>query len=132
MARALERYTEHLEWRSGADLQAFARQELGDGKRKSLRLFHGVIGYRTKPAGVCVTDPAAALAWARENLPEAVVEGLDRKALADRLLDTGEALPFAALIPAAETFDLGARPGPAAVRRWRLLRRRRVRSQACP
>ena len=47
---------------------------------------------------------AAALAWARENLPAAVVERLDRKALAERLLDTGEALPFAALEPSEEVF----------------------------
>ncbi len=104
MARAEEREAEALEWRYGGALQTFLRTETDGGKRKSIRLFHGVIGYRTRPAGVSVTDPAAALAWAKDNLPAAVVEALDRKALSDRLTATGEALPFAALQPAEEVF----------------------------
>ena len=104
MARACERRAEHLEWKYGANLQTWLEAELAGGKGKSKRLPHGVIGYRTKPAGVCLTDPAAALAWAKENLPDAVTEAIDRKALAARLLDTGEVLPFAALQPAEETF----------------------------
>jgi phage host-nuclease inhibitor protein Gam len=104
MARACERDAEHLEWKYGGALQTWLQAELKDGKRKSKTLPHGVIGYRTKPAGVSITDPAAALAWAKDNLPAAVVEALDRKALADRLLDTGKALPFAALQSAEEVF----------------------------
>ena len=104
MARACERQAEMLEWKYGGALQTWLEAELQGGKGKSKRLPHGVIGYRTKPAGVCLTDPAAALAWAKENLPDAVTEAIDRKALAARLLDTGEALPFAALTPAEETF----------------------------
>ena len=104
MARACERRAEHLEWKYGANLQTWLEAELAGGKGKSKRLPHGVIGYRTKPAGVCLTDPAAALAWAKENLPDAVTEVLDKKALAARLLDTGEALPFAALQPTEEVF----------------------------
>ena len=104
MARACERQAEMLEWKYGGALQTWLEAELAGGKGKSKRLPHGVIGYRTKPAGVCLTDPAAALAWAKENLPDAVTEALDRKAMAARLLDTGESLPFAALTPAEETF----------------------------
>ena len=104
MARACERRAEHLEWKYGGALQHFLEGETEGSKRKSVRLPHGVLGYRTRPAGVCLTDPGAALAWARENLPAAVTESLDRKALAARLLDTGEALPFAALTPPEETF----------------------------
>ncbi len=51
-----------------------------------------------------VTDSAAALSWAKEHLAAAVIEGLDKKALAERLLDTGEALPFAALQATEEVF----------------------------
>jgi endonuclease/exonuclease/phosphatase (EEP) superfamily protein YafD len=60
--------------------------------------------YRTKPAAVSVTDPAAALSWAQEHLPDAVTLHLDKKALSDRLTATGEALPFAAFQPAEEVF----------------------------
>lgn len=54
-------------------------------------------------AGVCLTDPAATPVWAKENLP-AVTEALDRKALATRLLETGEALPFVTLTLPEEVF----------------------------
>lgn len=104
MARAEEREAEALEWKFGGAIQTWLRGEIEGGKRRSVRLFHGVVGYRTKPAGVSVTDQAAALSWARQNAPAAVVEALDKKALAETLLTTGEALPFAALQPAEDVF----------------------------
>ena len=105
MAREQEREAEQLEWRFGPALQAFVRQELAGGKRKSVRLYNGVLGYRTKPAGVTVTDEAAALSWAVENDLDAVISTrLDKKALGDLLLSTGEAVPFARLNPADEVF----------------------------
>ena len=102
MARACERKAERLEWKYGGPLQTWLRAETADGKAKSKRLPHGVLGYRTKPAGVCVTDSGAALAWAKENLPDAL--RVDKKALGDALLSTGEAHPFAAFQPAEEVF----------------------------
>ena len=84
-------------------MQTYLQAELAGGRDKSKRLPHGMIGYRTKPTGVCLTDPAAAPAWAKENLP-AVTEALDRKALATRLLETGEALPFVTLTLPEEVF----------------------------
>jgi|GEM_PF-3559781 len=102
MARAEERKAEALEWRYGGAIQTYLRAELGNGSGKSKRLPHGVIGYRTKPAGVQVTDPGAALAWAAENLPGAL--RVDKKALGDALLATGEAVPFAAFQAAEEVF----------------------------
>lgn len=104
MARACERSAEALEWKYGGNLQTWLEAELAGGKNKSKRLPHGVLGYRTKPAGVSVTDPAALLAWTKANLPEAVTEALDKKALAARLLDTGEAADGARLTPAEEVF----------------------------
>ncbi|MGI4788797.1 MAG: hypothetical protein ACRYFS_08100 [Janthinobacterium lividum] len=104
MARAEERSAEALEWKYGAALQTWLRAELAGTAKKSKRLFHGVLGYRQKPAGVSVTDPAAALSWAKENLPAAVTEGLDKKVLAEQLLSTGEALAFAKLSPAEDVF----------------------------
>jgi hypothetical protein len=106
MARAEERNAEALEWKYGAALQLWLKAELAGSDRKSKRLFHGVIGYRTRPAGAVVTDPAAALAWVRENLPGAVVESLDRKALTARLIETGEAPSGIILAPAEEVFYL--------------------------
>ena len=104
MARAEERKADAPEWKYGAALQTFLRAEIAGGKKKSVRLYNGVLGYRMRPAGVSVTDPAAALSWAQENLPAAVTLSLDKKALADALLATGEALDFARLNPAEEVF----------------------------
>lgn len=102
MARACERKAEALEWKYGGAIQTYLQAELAGGKGKSKRLPHGVIGYRTKPAGVAVTDPAAALAWTLAHLPAAL--RVDKKALGDALLATGEALPFAAFQPSEEVF----------------------------
>ncbi len=104
MARACERKAEALEWKYGGAIQTYLQAETEGGKKKSVRLPHGVIGYRTKPAGVQVTDPAALLAWTKANFPAAVVEALDKKVLATWLLESGEAADGARLSPAEEVF----------------------------
>ncbi len=104
MARAEERKAEALEWKYGGALQTFLRAEIAGGKKKSVRLYNGVLGYRTKPAAAVVTDPAAALAWAQEFLPAAVTLTLDKKVLAETLLTSGESVDFARLNPAEEAF----------------------------
>ena len=109
MARAEERKVNALEWKYGAALQTWLRAELEGGKRKSVRLYNGCLGLRTKPAGVHVTDPAAALGWAKEHLPGAVLEALDKKALSALLLErslmeNGEAVPFAEFQAAEDLF----------------------------
>ena len=104
MAREEEREAEALEWRYGPAIQTWLNGELKDGHKKSKRLYHGVVGYRTRPAGVSVTNPAAAMSWARTSCPAAVTETLDRKALTARLLETGEDVDFAFFQPEQETF----------------------------
>ncbi len=106
MAREEEREAEKLEWKYGPAIQTWLNAELAEGKgvKKSKRLYHGVVGYRAKPASVSVTNPTAALHWARASCPAAVTETLDRKALASALLETGEAVGFAVFVPEEETF----------------------------
>ena len=104
MARACERQAEALEWKYGPALQTWLRAETEGGKRKSKTLPHGVLGYRTKPAGVNITDATAAGQWAREFCPDALVTSMDRKALGAALLETGEVVDFAAFTPAEEVF----------------------------
>jgi hypothetical protein len=104
MARACERQADALEWQFGPAIQTWLRAEIDGGKKKSVRLYHGIVGLRTKPAGVSITDPAAALAWAQEFLPDAVAVRLDKKALADALLTSGEAVDFATLNREEEVF----------------------------
>lgn len=120
MAKQAEAEADALEWRFGPALQAFAREQLTGGKRKSLTLFHGTLGFRTVPAGVVVGNEAGALAWAKDNLPGAVVERLDKAALTKALLSTGEAMDFAAFTPEDQRFfikqasDAGPGEGKAA------------------
>lgn len=104
MAKQAESEATFLEWKYGAALQDLARRELAGGKRKSLTLFNGVLGFRTKPAGCQIGDTKAALDWARVNLPAAVVETVDRAAIVKTLLETGEAVDFAAFTPGEEVF----------------------------
>ncbi len=104
IARAHEAEADGLEFRFGPGLQAFTQRELSGGKRKSLRLLNGVLGYRTRAASVSVTNPTAALEYARLNYPAAVVETLDRKALSAALLETGEAVDWAFFQPEEQVF----------------------------
>ena len=105
MARAEERQAEMLEWKYGADLRRYANNCLAGGKKKSLRLYNGQIGFRTKPESVTITDEAGALAWVKTYLPgSAIIERVDKKEVASVLLSTGEAVPFATYQEAEEVF----------------------------
>ena len=104
IARQHEAEADGLEFRYGPVLQALTRRETEGTRRKSLRLLNGVLGFRQRPAGVQITNPREALCWARQHLPAAVSEALDRKALSDALMATGEAVDFAAFTPAEDVF----------------------------
>ena len=104
MAREQDQAAAFLEWKFGPALQAFTRAQTENGKKKSVRLPNGVLGYRTKPASVTIGDVQAATAWAKVNLPAAVVTTIDKKAVTDALKETGEAVPFAAFTPSEEVF----------------------------
>ena len=124
MAKQAENDAAFLEMRFGQALQDFARKELAGSHRKSLPLYHGTLGWRSQAARVVIAgdkdaQAAAALKWAKANLPEAVCirETLDRRAVlglvGERLqadgecvvdTATGEVLPFATVHPAEEKF----------------------------
>jgi len=124
MAKQAENDAAFLELRFGQALQDFARKELAGSHRKSLPLYHGTLGWRTHPARVVIAgdkdaEAAAALQWAKDNLPEAVCvkETLDRRAVlglvgdrlqadGERVIDTatGAVLSFATVQPAEEKF----------------------------
>jgi len=101
MAREADAEAESLLFLFGPALQDFARREL-TGKKKSIRLYHGVLGYRTKPAAVIITNEPEARAWAEANCPTAL--RVDSRILAARLLETGEVIDGAQLVPAEEVF----------------------------
>lgn len=111
MARAEDQEAAFLEMRYGAAIQEFVRKDIKGTRHKSVRLYHGVIGFRQKPAHVEIGDPAKALAHAKEYVPDAVVERLDRRVFDKALLEAGEVVEFAALVPAADEFYIKTNQG---------------------
>jgi hypothetical protein len=69
------RFLSRAEWerrRWGSQLEAFARKQLGGGKRKTLNLAHGSVAFRKTQGRTTLTNMAEAVAWAEENHPEIV------------------------------------------------------------
>lgn len=73
--RRAQRREEDLMGRYGPQLETWTRSELAarqGGRRKSLALPAGQVGYRSTPVTVAVEDALAATAWALVNLPASV------------------------------------------------------------
>jgi phage host-nuclease inhibitor protein Gam len=68
-------------------LGPWATRELATGKRKSLKLLGGTVGFRSSPPAVEVLDHDAALAYCKTFAPELVriKEELDKKEIKKRL-----------------------------------------------
>jgi phage host-nuclease inhibitor protein Gam len=107
-ARA-KREEEFFMFRFGQQLFQFARQKISEagGRRKSVGLPAGTVGFRSEPAKLVVDDEAAVIAWAKQFVPELVgtVERLSKSGLNDHLEQTGE-IPDAGvhIEPARERF----------------------------
>ena len=75
----------------------FARQQLREenGRRKSVNLPAGRIGFRAEPAKLIVDDEATVIAWAKQNKPALVqtIERLSKIALNQHVETTGEIPP---------------------------------------
>lgn len=93
----------------GRQAEAWAKGEIEKqkGKRKSIPLPAGVIGFRTVNACLQVDDEQAVLRWASEHCPSAVVvvKKLSRTELKGHFEKTGEVPPEGAHVePRKETF----------------------------
>lgn len=73
--RRAEREEKTLMFLFGRQLEAWAKAEIAGlgGRRKSLALPAGTVGYRQTPLRLVVDDEKAVLAWARDHCPAAVV-----------------------------------------------------------
>jgi len=91
--RAL-REEEFFMGRYGAQLEAWCRGEVAKlkGRRKSLNLPGGSVGFRRVEAKLVIDDEAEVLTWARQHLPGAVtsVEKLSKSAINKHFENTGE------------------------------------------
>ena len=75
---------------------------------KTIRLPVGQLGWRRVPGGPRVIDDAAALAWARQALPQAVrvEESVDRHTIRAYVERTGELPPGVEIKPDEERFGV--------------------------
>lgn len=73
--RRAEREETTLLFLFGRQVEAWAKTEIAKlkGKRKSINLPAGCIGFRTVTSRLIVDDEARVLAWAKHHLPDAVV-----------------------------------------------------------
>jgi phage host-nuclease inhibitor protein Gam len=78
MKAAIIRDRESLDRRFSSELRAWASENM-PVKSKTLHLLTGSVSFRTVRGGPRIADSREVEAWARENLPEAVIEKIDYK-----------------------------------------------------
>ncbi|HZK82445.1 MAG TPA: host-nuclease inhibitor Gam family protein [Humisphaera sp.] len=96
-------------FRYGAELLDYARRKIAaqGGRRKSVNLPAGVVGFRHEGPKLLVDDEAAVIAWAKQHNPELVktIENLSKSALNQHMEETGEVPDVGIRIePAGEKF----------------------------
>jgi phage host-nuclease inhibitor protein Gam len=93
---AIMRDKEAFERRFLSEIRAWAEGQL-TGKTKTLHLLSGSISFRSVKGGPRIKDHSDVLAWAQENLPEAVVPTVtlkvDAQAVKDHVKAWGEIPP---------------------------------------
>ena len=111
IVRQLESEADGLRYCYEGELQNYVRRELAakGSRRKSLTLLQGTAAFRSVPAALKISDPAAALRYAVSSLPAAVTTrpALDAekyRAAAESAAKTGQTLPGVETVPARETF----------------------------
>jgi phage host-nuclease inhibitor protein Gam len=91
--RRAEREEMTLLFLFGRQIENWAKEEITllNGKRKSLGLPAGTVGFRTIAPKLVIDDENVVLKWAKENLPAAVavVEKLSKSAINDYAEQTG-------------------------------------------
>jgi hypothetical protein len=99
--RRTQRDEQWLLGRYGGELEEWLRQQLlaEKGRRKSVALPAGTVGFRAEPQRLAVADEQALAAWCRANLPAAlrVETHVLKGAVKDHVAATGE-LPIGAEI----------------------------------
>jgi phage host-nuclease inhibitor protein Gam len=96
--RRAEREAEWFRRRFGAELEAWTREEIHKfkGRKKSIHLPAGTVGFRRLGPKLVIDDAAAVLAWAKVHHPKAIVmlPKLD-KAMLNKLFEEAAEVPDA-------------------------------------
>jgi hypothetical protein len=108
----IERYTAWLEEENAGHARSIewlesqiraAAQTYDFGSKRSRKLAEGTFGFRTTPGKTAITDPDAAVAFAKEHgIP--VKESVGVREIKEYIDSTGEALPFVEQTPPVDTF----------------------------
>jgi hypothetical protein len=89
-----ERQEQFLLHRFGAELEQWARQQIGKQypRRRSVRLPAGVLGFRNTLPKLIVTDESKLTGWCRKHLPGAlkVIERVLKSEVRNHMNSTGE------------------------------------------
>ncbi len=70
--RRAEREEEFFLHAYGRQLEDWARAEIAKGRRKSVKLPAGTLGFRTDPPKLDVMDETMLIAWCKQSLPTAL------------------------------------------------------------
>ena len=106
--RRTQRERDFLMMRYGPQLERWTREQLEQtkGRRKSVLLLAGTVGFRQISAKLVVDNATAVLKWAKRACDSAVVvvEKVSKTALNEHLASTGEIPTGAHLEPATKKF----------------------------
>jgi hypothetical protein len=106
--RRSERREQFLVRRFEVELKEWTRQQITSkyGKRHSIHLPAGVLGFRTAPAKLVVADEPKLLAWCRQHLPTAVkvVERILKTEVGAYVKESGEIPDGAELADGGDKF----------------------------
>jgi len=103
----LEKRIEWFRKRFGFELEQWARKNLPHN-RKTVKLAHGNLRFRTVKPQVEIVDQEKALDWAKQNCPDAVVvrESVLKTPLKETIFETGEIPDGVEVTPAGEKFSI--------------------------
>jgi hypothetical protein len=87
-----QREEEFFLFHYGHQLEIWARSQIASGKRKSVKLPGGTVGFRVRATKLEITDKKALLEWCKTNCPSSVmtVETVLKKGVMSHVKDTGE------------------------------------------
>jgi Bacteriophage Mu Gam like protein len=106
--RRSEHREQFLMRRFGVELEEWTRQQLAGrhGKRRSVHLPAGILGFRTAPAKLVIVDEPKLLAWCRQHLPGAVkvVQHILKREVQNHIKGNGEIPDGAELTGAGDKF----------------------------
>jgi Bacteriophage Mu Gam like protein len=90
--RRAEREEQFFLQRYGPQLEAWAREQITNSSRKSLKLPAGTVGFRTEPGRLEIKDESRLISWCRRVLPNALRTNICilKSLVSDHLQQTGE------------------------------------------